>query len=88
MLVFACIYEGASSFERANAVVTLTPAVGPEIEVRLDGQGGGSRMCAVALLTGGPDGLAANREIRYVEGSQRALDEAYGWGMNWAAGRK
>ena len=88
VLVFACIYEGAATFEQANAVVTLSPAVGPQIEVRLDGQGGRSRMCAIALLTGGPDSLAASREVRYVEGSQRALDEAYGWGMNWTAGRK
>lgn len=44
VLVFACIYEGAPSFDQANGVVTLTPASGPAIE--------------------------------------------YGWGMDWARGRK
>lgn len=88
ILVFACIYSGAPDFEAANAVVTLTPASGPPIEVHLDEQAGGARMCAIALLEGGSNGLSVQREIRYVKGSQRDLDEAYGWGMMWTAGRK
>lgn len=88
ILVFASIYSGAPSFDRANGVVTLYPASGPQIEVRLDEHGGGSRMCAIALIEGGVSGLSVRREVRYVEGSQRALDEAYGWGMKWTAGRK
>jgi tellurite resistance protein TerA len=46
LLIFAFIYEGAASFDQANAVVTLTPAQGAPIEVRLDEQAGGARMCA------------------------------------------
>jgi tellurite resistance protein TerA len=88
ILVFASIYSGAPNFEAAKGVVTLTPASGPPVEVRLDEQAGGARICAVALLEGTPSGLSVQREIRYVEGSQRALDEAYGWGMTWTAGRK
>ncbi|WP_375479529.1 Tellurium resistance [uncultured Jatrophihabitans sp.] len=88
ILVFACIYSGAPNFEAAKGVVTLTPASGPPIEVRLDEAAGGARMCAIALIEGGPNGLSVQREVRYVEGSQRALDEAYGWGMKWTAGRK
>jgi tellurite resistance protein TerA len=88
ILVFASIYSGAPNFEAANGVVTLTPASGPPIEVRLDEQAGGARMCAIALIEGGPNGLSIQREIRYIDGSQRALDEAYGWGMSWTAGRK
>jgi tellurite resistance protein TerA len=26
--------------------------------------------------------------VNYINGGQRLLDEAYGWGMNWTAGRK
>ena len=88
VLVFACIYEGAPSFDQANGVVTLTPASGPAIEVRLDEQAGGSRMCAIALLEGGGGDLTVRREVRYIEGAQDALDREYGWGMDWARGRK
>jgi len=88
ILVFACIYEGVPSFDRANGVVTLSPGNGPEIEVRLDEQAGGARMCAIALIEGGGADLTVRREVRYINGSQRALDEAYGWGMKWAPGRK
>jgi tellurite resistance protein TerA len=88
VLVFACIYEGVPSFDQANGVVTLSPASGPAIEVRLDEQAGGSRMCAVALIEGGAGGLSVRREVQYVKGTQSALDQAYGWGMNWARGRK
>ena len=31
--------------------------------------------------------LSVRREVRYV-GGHRVLDRAYGWGMNWKAGRK
>lgn len=88
VLVFACIYDGAPSFDQANGVVTLTPATGAPIEVRLDEQAGGSRMCAVALLENVGGELTVRREVRYVEGAQDALDREYGWGMDWARGRK
>jgi tellurite resistance protein TerA len=32
--------------------------------------------------------LVVHREINYINGGQRALDEAYGWGMRWTVGRK
>lgn len=88
VLVFACIYSGVPSFDRANGVVTLTPATGAPIEVRLDEQAGGARMCAIALIEGSGGELTVRREVRYINGSQSALDEAYGWGLNWARGRK
>lgn len=88
VLVFACIYEGASAFDQAQAVVTLTPATGAPIEVRLDETAGRSRMCAIALLESAGGELTVRREVRYIDGAQDALDAAYGWGMNWKAGRK
>jgi tellurite resistance protein TerA len=88
VLVFAFIYEGAASFDQAAAVVTLTPAQGAPIEVHLDEQAGGARMCAVALLTNnGAGDFVVSREVRYV-GGHRELDAAYDWGLNWTAGRK
>jgi tellurite resistance protein TerA len=88
IIVFACIYSGASGFDQANGVVTLTPESGPSLEVRLDERAGGSRMCAIAMLEGGPAGITVRREVRYIRGAQDALDREYSWGMNWAAGRK
>ena len=88
VLVFACIYEGASAFDQAGGVVTLTPASGAPIEVRLDETAGKSRMCAVALIDNSSGDLIVRREVNYINGSQKQLDEAYGWGMNWTPGRK
>lgn len=88
ILVFACIYEGASAFDQANGVVTLTPATGAPIEVRLDEAAGRSRMCAVALLDNTGSELVVRREVRYIDGAQDVLDRTYGWGMDWTPGRK
>lgn len=87
VLVFACIYEGAPTFDAAQAMVTLSPPSGPAVEVRLDETAGKARMCAVALINGGTN-LTVNREMKYFDGGQRLIDEAYGWGMQWARGRK
>src|SRR5580765_1175315 len=86
VLVFAFIYEGAANWSEAQGVVTMFPASGPQVEVRLDDPRDGAKTCAVAMLTGGVE-LAVRREVNYVNGAQRLLDETYGWGMNWTAGR-
>ena len=88
VLVFACIYSGATGFEQADGVVVLTPPTGPPIEVRLDEEGRGSRMCAIALLESDGNSLSVRREVKYVKGGQDVLDKEYRWGMNWAPGRK
>ncbi|MDT4894842.1 MAG: tellurite resistance protein TerA [Pseudonocardiales bacterium] len=88
ILVFALIYEGAANWAAADAVVTLYPATGPEVEVRLDDPRDGARICAIAMLESNGGELTVRREINYINGGQRLLDEAYGWGMNWTAGRK
>lgn len=87
-LIFAYIYEGAANWGAADGVVTLTPVSGPPIEVRLDAAGGNSKMCAVALLSDAAGAVSVTREVRYIAGMQKELDEAYGWGMNWTAGKK
>ncbi len=88
VLIFAMIYEGAPNWAAVDGVVTLTSAGGQQFEVRLDDAGVGSRMCAVAQLVESGGDLVFQREVRYIEGGQMALDQAYGWGMNWARGRK
>jgi tellurite resistance protein TerA len=88
IMVFALIYEGAANWAAAEGVVTLFPASGPQIEVRLDDPRDGARICGIALLESNGGDLTVRREVNYLNGAQRVLDEAYGWGMNWTAGRK
>ena len=88
ILVFAYIYEGVPNWAAADGVVTLTPATGPEIEVRLDESDPRSRSCAIALLESNGTDLNVRREVRYINGTQAEIDRAYSWGMNWRAGKK
>lgn len=86
ILVFAYVYEGAVSWEKANGVVTVFPQGAAPIEVRLD-EHSGLTMCGIAMLTNDGGNLGIQRHIRYV-GGHRDLDAAFGWGMQWSAGRK
>jgi tellurite resistance protein TerA len=88
ILVFAQIYEGASNWAAAAGVVTLFPTDGPQVEIQLDEHDPKSRLCAVAMFESDNGELSVRREVRYIQGSQRNLDEQYGWGMKWSAGRK
>ena len=69
-------------------MVTLYPVGAPPVEVRLDDPRDGARICAIALLETTRGEVVVRREVNYINGAQRALDEAYGWGMNWTQGRK
>lgn len=88
LLVFAYIYEGARTFDRAEAVVTLYPASGSPIEIFLDEPNDRARSCAVALIQNEGGELVVRREVRYVGGFQAELDRLYGFGMRWEPGRK
>lgn len=88
VLVFALIYEGAANWAAADGVATLTPVGAPPIEVRLDDPRDGARICAIAMISNQDGEIVVQREVNYINGAQRALDEAYGWGMNWTRGRK
>jgi tellurite resistance protein TerA len=87
LLIFAFIYKGVT-FDDAQAVVTLTPATGPELEIRLDETGGGARSCAIALVQNQGGDLTIQREVRYIKGNQAKVDQAYNWGLQWTAGSK
>ncbi len=88
ILVFTYIYEGTPNWAGANAIVTLYPQGGAPIEIRLDEADTSARTCAIALLESTGADLSVRREVRYVKGTQSALDAAYGWGMTWTKGRK
>lgn len=88
VLVFAFIYQGVPNWAAADAVVTLYPAEGGQIEVRLDEADNQAPLCSIAMLSNDGSGIKVNREIRYIRGAQSMLDKEYGWGMNWARGSK
>jgi tellurite resistance protein TerA len=88
ILVFTFIYEGVPNWASADGVVTLHPAQGPAIEVRLDEADSGSPTCVIAMLENKGGELTINREVRYIRGGQADVDRAYGWGMDWARGSK
>jgi tellurite resistance protein TerA len=88
ILVFAYIYEGSPNWAGANGIVTLYPHGGAPIEVYLDEADPGARTCAIALLENTGSDISIRREVRYVHGTQSALDAAYDWGMKWTPGRK
>ncbi len=88
VLVFASIYEGAPRFDAAQAVVTITPASGAPIIMRLDEAAGTRRTCAVAQLINEAGELTIHREVRFIDGNQQELDAAYRWGMTWSPMRR
>jgi tellurite resistance protein TerA len=88
VIVFAFIYEGAPNWAEANGVVTLYPASGAEIEVRLDESRDGARICGIAMIEQTTGGLSVRREVNYLNGGQRQLDDAYGWGLQWTPAHK
>lgn len=88
ILVFAFIYDGAPNWAAADAVVTLHPVSGPQVEVRLDEARAGAPTCVIAMLENQGGELVVRREVRYIQGGQADIDRAYGWGMTWTRGRK
>ncbi len=88
VLVFALIYQGTPNWEQARAAVTLVAPGQAPIEVLLDEADRKARICGIALIENTAQGLSVQREVRYVQGTQSALDRAYGWGLDWAPGRK
>ncbi len=88
IVVYAFIYEGVANWSQADGVVTLKYPAGPDIEVKLDEHRNGKIMCAIAMIENvNNETFKVERLVEYFQG-HRDLDQAYGWGMNWQAGRK
>lgn len=84
--VFALIYEGVPNWATADGVVTMFPVGQAPITVRLD-EPGSTQMCAIAMLENVGGQLAVHRLVHHFAGHM-PMDEHYGWGMQWKAGRK
>ena len=76
-----------ANWAQADGVVTVSVPGHPPIEVRLDGHEERKNMCAIAMLENIDGQLRVTKLAEYFSG-HRALDERYGWGLNWQAGKK
>lgn len=88
MLVYTFIYEGAANWQEADGVVTVKCPGSSEIVVRMDEYGYREPMCAIAMLENYMgQTFSVEKLVRFFPG-HRAMDEAYGWGLQWTPGRK
>ena len=87
VLIYAFIYEGAPNWKSTDGVVTIYVPGQPDIEVRLNEEGGSLGMCAIALLENDKGAIKVTRRVDFHKG-HRYMDQAYGWGMRWQAGSK
>jgi tellurite resistance protein TerA len=87
ILIFAFIYEGAPNWKETDGVVTIFIPGQPEIEVRLNEEGGRDGMCAIAMLENVNGAVKVSRRVDFHRGHSQ-VDKAYGWGMSWRAGSK
>lgn len=87
ILIYAFIYEGAPDWKATDGVVTIHIPGQPDIEVRLNEEGGRAGMCAIATLENDNGAVKVSRRVDFHRG-HRDMDQAYGWGMRWAAGSK
>ena len=87
ILVYAFIYEGAPDWKATDGVVTIYIPGQPDIEVRLNEEGGREGMCAIAMLENVDGAVKVSRRVDFHRGHS-AVDKAYGWGMSWKSGSK
>ncbi|MFI8479223.1 TerD family protein [Pseudomonas sp. NPDC078700] len=87
ILFFAFIYEGVPNWKETDGVVTIYIPGQPDIEVRLNEEGGREGVCAIALLENVNGAVKVTRQVDFHRG-HAVMDKAYGWGMRWTAGSK
>lgn len=87
VLIYAFIYDGAPNWTHTGGVITLYVPGQPPIEVQLTEGTDRMNMCAIALLENIGGAVKVSRQVRYFKGHQE-VDQAFGWGMRWAAGSK
>lgn len=85
-LIFAFIYEGATTWSVANGVVTIYPPTGSPVVVNLESHDS-KKMCAIALVTVDKGQVSVERQVKYFDGHEQ-MDRAFKWGINWTVGYK
>ncbi|NEW41326.1 stress protein [Nocardia cyriacigeorgica] len=90
LLVYANIYEGAPDLRGVRATATLFPVGSPPIDMEVDGCTDNSRAIVLAVIENVGGELVVRREGRFIPPPaepprwvNKAVDEAYGWGLEW-----
>ena len=86
VLIFTTIYSGTSSWEDAQAVVTIKNS-GEEIVVKLDEFGSKKSTCAIVLFENVGNTFAVEKIINFYYDSKE-MDEDFDWGLEWTSGSK
>jgi tellurite resistance protein TerA len=92
VLVYAFIYSGVPNWAATDAVVTIEIPGQPTVEVRLD-NGKQEPMCAIAMLENQNGKLQVTKLVEYfgstgTMSAHQAMDERFGFGLNWKRGSK
>lgn len=87
ILIYAFIYEGVPNWQETDGVVRFLVPNQPEVEVQMNEYGSRDGMCAVAELINENGQICFERKVDFFKG-HKFMDEAYGWGFSWTAGRK
>jgi tellurite resistance protein TerA len=87
VLVYAFIYEGAPNWAAANATIKIKTPDQPMVVIDLDSHDNSKGMCAIAMFENVNGAIKITKLVDYKAGHQE-VDRAYGWGMQWQAGRK
>jgi len=87
VLVHAHIYDGVANWAQTDAVVTITTANQPPVEVRLTDGRNDRSICAIALLENKGGDFNITREVKYFT-DHRDMDKGFAWNLNWREGSK
>lgn len=88
ILVYTFIYEGVANWQQANATVTIRYPGAQDIIIRMDTFNSAQKMCGLALLTNVNNDTFSVEKIVQFYLSHQALDQAFGWNMQWVVGTK
>jgi len=88
ILVYTFIYEGVANWQQADAVVTIKYPGAEDLVVKMDTYNSSNIMCGLALFENQNDQTFSVEKIVQFYPGHQALDQAFGWGMTWKAGRK
>lgn len=88
VLVYTFIYEGAVNWKEAQGIVTVKCPGNKDIIVKMDEYGSAYHMCAISLFENkSKETLSVEKIVQFFKGHPE-MDQAFGWGLNWVAGRK
>lgn len=89
MTIYAFIYEGAASWKKTDAIVTIKAPGQPTVEVQMGEQASSRNFCTIADLSFTPDGagVEVTKLVTFHTG-HKDCDKSNQWGMRWQAGSK